>query len=202
MSDATEDAPMSMDEARRHNDDRAVAALCHRIGFANVIESATRQSETAMASAGWPKPTTAVPAEKPAAATVGPAIAWTATLGLIPGYGHDNDDAAVAERRILLVEAWSREMERTLLEDNFSVSCVMTDSVVHYPASGRCPKGGEIAVTLSGSSNPRYVPSDRFEAFMDAVESTVKAVQTAMEQTSCRIEFTPLLRSTYSRLDD
>jgi hypothetical protein len=202
MSDATEDAPMSMDEARRHNDDRAVAALCRRIGFANVIESATRQGEAAIAAAGVASTETVISGFGQPAATVGPAIAWTATLGLIPGYGHDNDDAAVAERRILLVEAWSREMERTLLEDNFSVSCVMTDSVVHYPASGHCPKGGEIAVTLSGSSNPRYVPFDRFEAFMDAVESTVKAVQIAMEQTSCRIEFTPLLRSTYSRLDD
>lgn len=132
----------------------------------------------------------------------GNAISWTATMGLVPGYGHDNSPLDIADRRALLASAWSDAMEATLADTGFSVSTVMTDAIVIYPKTGRCPDGGEVAVTLSGSSNPRYVNRDEFEAFMDAVERTVREVQVRMEQTSVRIEFGSILRSVYCRTDD
>jgi hypothetical protein len=130
------------------------------------------------------------------------AISWTATMGLIPGYGHDNSPSRIAERKALLASAWSDAMEATLADTGFSVSTVMTDAIVLYPKAGMCPEGGEVAVTLSGSSNPRYVGPDEFEAFMDAVERTVREVQISMKQTSVRIEFGSILRSLYCRTDD
>jgi len=135
-------------------------------------------------------------------ALVPQAIGWTATMGLFPGYGHDNAPDRRADRVSLLKAAWGREMETCHERTRFSISCVMTDATVLYPAAGGCPEGGEDSITLTGSSNPRYVRPDELEAFMDAVESVVKAVQIAMEQTSCRIEFTPIIRSVYSRIED
>ncbi len=127
------------------------------------------------------------------------AIGWTATMGLFPGYRHDNAPDRRAERVALLKDAWNREMDACRATTRFSISCVMTDAVVLYPANGGCPEGGEDSIVLSGSSNPRYVKPGELEAFMEAVERVVRAVQISMEQTSCRIEFTPIIRSIYSR---
>lgn len=129
------------------------------------------------------------------------AIAWTATMGLVPGYDHDNDPTLVAERKALLTRAWDEAIAETQESTGFTVSAVMTDSIVLYPRANGCPEGGEHAVTLSGSSNPAYVPEDRFAEFVQAVESTVLRIQRTMEQTSVRIEFSMISRSVYSRLD-
>ncbi|MFC7739422.1 hypothetical protein ACFQX4_27580 [Roseomonas sp. GCM10028921] len=130
------------------------------------------------------------------------AISWSATMGLIPGYGHDNRPELLPGRRDLLVRLWSAAMEETLEQTGFSVSAVMTDSLVLYPESAGCPVGGEIAVTIAGSSNPARVGTDQFDAFSAAVRRTVRRVQEGMEQTSVRIEFTRIDRSLYSRLDE
>jgi len=136
------------------------------------------------------------------------AIGWTATMGLVPGYRWDEgmsvDEIAelVREKRLELNDRWTAAMDDHLRETGFSISCVMTDCTVVYPFEGGCPIGGEPAVCLHGSSNPRYVKPDQFEAFMAAVEAVVKIVQEGMLQTSCRIEFTPIMRSVYSRRDD
>ena len=129
------------------------------------------------------------------------AIGWSATMGLIPGYGHANDAVTLVLRRKRLLDAWNEAMDACQNETRFSISCVMTEATVLYPESGGCPVGGEKAIALNGSSNPKYVKPHEFEAFMDAVETVVKQVQERMEQTSCRIEFTPIMRSTYSRTD-
>lgn len=130
-----------------------------------------------------------------------PAIGWSATIGLIPGYGHDNDPDAVAARKALLAASWDQAMRDTADATDFVISAVMTDSVVLYPRSGGCPEGGERAVTLTGSSNPVYVGPDAFDDYVAAVERTVLRVQRAMEQTTVRIEFRLIQRSVYSRLD-
>lgn len=127
------------------------------------------------------------------------AIGWSATMGLIPGYGHDNDPDTLSRRRDVLVELWNEAMEACHRDTRFSISCVMTDATVLYPQAGGCPEGGERAIMLTGSSNPKYVKPHEFEAFMAAVERVVRQVQVGMEQTSCRIEFTRILRSVYSR---
>lgn len=129
------------------------------------------------------------------------AVAWSATMGLIPGYGHDNDPATVAARKAMLIELWDAAMERTYADTGFTVSAVMTDALVVYPQANGCPVGGEQAVTLTGSSNPTKVDPGRFDDFIAAVEDMVLRVQAGMEQTSVRIEFSLLERSVYSRVE-
>lgn len=128
------------------------------------------------------------------------AVSWSATMGLIPGYGHDNDPDVVAERKALLIRVWREAMEDTKASTGYTISAVLTDSTVIYPVTGGCPPDGEQAVTLSGSSNPAFVPEPEFEAFMHAVEAAVLHAQSRMEQTSVRIEFSILDRSVYSRV--
>jgi hypothetical protein len=127
------------------------------------------------------------------------AISWSATMGLIPGYAHDNDPVALDARRHLLVHLWNEAMEDCHARTGFSVSCVMTDATVLYRAAGGCPDGGERAVLLTGSTNPRYVKRREFPAFARAVEDVVRRVQRGMDQTSCRIEFSEIAMSVYSR---
>lgn len=129
--------------------------------------------------------------------TRGTAIGWTATIGLVPGYGHDNQGADLAFRRQTLVREWFRAMRETKAETGFVVSAVMDDALVLYPHES-CPASGEVAVRLTGSSNPGHVPEDRIASFMDAVEATVRRVQAAMEQRTVRIEFHRIERSVYS----
>ena len=127
------------------------------------------------------------------------AISWSATMGLIPGYSHDNDPVALEARRHMLVHLWNEAMEDCHARTGFSVSCVMTDATVLYRSAGGCPDGGERAVLLTGSTNPRYVKRREFPAFARAVEDVVRRVQRGMDQTSCRIEFSEIALSVYSR---
>jgi hypothetical protein len=129
------------------------------------------------------------------------AIGWTATIGLIPGYGHGNTGCDVSERRAMLVREWFTSMRRTHEETGFVISAVLSESVVLYPHNS-CPEHGEVAMTLTGSSNPAHVAADRLGDFMDAVHATVRRVQEGMEQKTVRLEFTRIERSIYSRLDD
>lgn len=132
------------------------------------------------------------------------AIAWSVSMGLIPGYDGEGYDASawvVDKRRTLLLKTWEKEMAATLADTGFTVSVVMTDAKVLYPAENGCPAGGETVVVLSGSSNPKHVSPDRFDDYVAAVEAMILRVQTAMEQTSVRIEFVELLRSVYSRVE-
>lgn len=132
------------------------------------------------------------------------AIAWSVSMGLVSGYageGYDDSDWNLRKRRVLLHRTWEKEMERTLLETGFTVSTVMTDAKVVYRQEDRCPVAGESVVVLSGSSNPRYVSPDRFDEYIEAVETMILRVQDAMGQTSVRIEFVELLRSVYSRVE-
>ena len=128
------------------------------------------------------------------------AVGWTATIGLFPGYGHGNAGGDIAERRRLLVEQWFASMRQTQAETDLVVSAVLTDSVVLYPHNS-CPEGGEVAMTLTGSSNPTHVAPERLDDFMAAVQATVRRVQEAMEQKTVRLEFHRIERSVYSRLD-
>lgn len=130
---------------------------------------------------------------------IGPAIGWTATMGLVPGYAHDNMPDGIEERRALLIRTWTEAMEKVNEETGYSISVVMTPSIVIYPRSGGCPEGGEQAMTLTGSSNPKFVKPRDFYDFAEAVERIVRFVQTEMEQTSVRIEFSEI-RSIYSRV--
>lgn len=140
------------------------------------------------------------PAERPNTR----AIAWSVSMGLVPGYaGPDYDDSewALGKRRHLLHATWEKEMENTLAETGFTVSCVMSDGKVVYPRSNGCPVGGETVIVLSGSSNPTHVAPDRFDEYVEAVETMILRVQAIMEQTSVRIEFVELMRSVYSRVE-
>lgn len=132
------------------------------------------------------------------------AIAWSVSMGIIPGYaGQGYDDAGwnLEKRRILLHRTWEEEMERTLTETGFTVSTVMTAAKVLYRQDDGCPVSGENVFVLSGSSNPSHVSPDRFDAYVAAVEAMILRVQEVMEQTSVRIEFVELYRSFYSRVE-
>ena len=128
------------------------------------------------------------------------AVGWSATIGLIPGYGHGNAGVDVAERRAMLVREWFAAMRQTHAETDLVVSAVLSESLVLYPHNS-CPEGGEVAMTLTGSSNPTHVAPERLDEFMAAVETTVRRVQEAMGQRTVRLEFHRIERSIYSRLD-
>lgn len=130
------------------------------------------------------------------------AVGWSVAMGLLEGYGNANDADAIERRTALLARTWHEEMTRTENETGLLVSCVMTPSAVIYPEAYGCPAEGERTVTISGGSNPAKVAPDRFDDYVAAVEATILRVQQVMGQTSVRIEFHEIVRSTYSRTQD
>lgn len=130
------------------------------------------------------------------------AIGWSVAMGLMAGYGNANDADEIERRTALLARTWHEEMTRTDDETNILVSCVMTPSAVFYPEAYGCPAEGERTVTISGGSNPAKIAPDRFDDYVAAVEATILRVQRVMGQTSVRIEFHEIVRSTYSRTQD
>ena len=129
------------------------------------------------------------------------AVAWSAVIGLVPGYNHTSDPEVIANRRDLLIKQWQKAMDDTLGLTGYVVSATLTDTKVLYPSEHGGPEGGEAAVTFSGSSNPNFVKPRDFDDFIEAVKSTVLRVQRGMKQETVRIEFTYIDNSVYSRLD-
>lgn len=130
------------------------------------------------------------------------AIGWSVAMCLLAGYGNANDADAIERRTALLARTWHEEMTRTENETGLLVSCVMTPSAVIYPEAYGCPAEGERTVTISGGSNPARVAPDQFDDYVAAVEATILRVQRVIRQTSVRIEFHEIVRSTYSRTQD
>lgn len=127
-------------------------------------------------------------------------IRWTATIGLVPGYGHNNDLEQIEQLRDKLVTCWFKAMEETKQVTGFTISAVMMPTVVLYPLGFGCPVGGEQTVTLTGSSSPQDSSDLNLDKFKRAVERTVKQVQQEMEQKTVRIEFDKVLDQVYSKI--
>jgi len=104
------------------------------------------------------------------------ALAFSATFGQIPGY----DNLPVKIFDTLITDAWHTAMEHERARSGILVSAVMTPATVVYPLEFGCPEYGEIAVQVTGQSNPLFCPDT--VAYGLAVSRVCNAVRKAMKQ--------------------
>lgn len=81
----------------------------------------------------------------------------TLTIGVTPGYGHQNEGAADKTAALeAVVEAAIAIGEKINADTGIFPSFVAQLGFVGYSHDWGCPEGGEFVVVLSGERNPRF----------------------------------------------
>lgn len=101
-------------------------------------------------------------------------IKFFASLGVIPGYGHDNttDSSAVD----ITGNVWQKAAAAVMAASGTYVGVVITPARTVYHIDWGCPVGGEKTVSITGECNPEYTELTAYKA---AVVETLR--QTALE---------------------
>ena len=117
------------------------------------------------------------------------AVSFTAVFGVVAGYGHDNNLPAGTNADALVAHAWRVALEAEFASTGILVGAAVTSGRVVYPASFGCPTDGEIVAVVSGNSNPKFVPTDKFGDFRDAVIRVTKTTKDALQQSRVQLTF-------------
>jgi hypothetical protein len=118
----------------------------------------------------------------------GAGVAFSVVFGVAPGYYHENH---VEEQPLELVaSAWSRACEGEFQRSGINVGGFVSSGLIVYPLQFGCPEGGEIAVSVQGCSNPKFVDESKLDAYADAVTRVADAVRGELKQTTALVSFT------------
>jgi hypothetical protein len=111
-------------------------------------------------------------------------VKFFASLGVVPGYGHDNvtdDNAAV-----IAGHAWQEAAASVQKETSTYVGAVISPARTVYHVDWGCPVGGEKTVLITGECNPEYTAVDSYKA---AVKETLKRTAQALQQSTTQLTF-------------
>jgi len=111
-------------------------------------------------------------------------IKFFASLGVIPGYGHDNvtDSSAVD----IAGNAWQEAAAAVFSSTGTYVGAVITPARTVYNKDWGCPVGGEKTVGITGECNPEYTDLAAYKA---AVVETLKRAALALGQSTTQLCF-------------
>jgi len=121
------------------------------------------------------------------------ALAFSATFGQIPGY----EGLATKQVDTIITDAWHEAMERERANSGILISAVLTPARVVYPTQFGCPQDGEIAVQVTGQSNPTFC-SDTV-AYGLAVARVCDTVRRALKQETVLLSIWSVQAVTYLR---
>lgn len=113
------------------------------------------------------------------------ALGFSATFGVVAGYGHDNNASAPAE--VIVAAAWMAAMAEEFGTSGIAVGGVISPSRTAYLAVWGCPEGGEVTATVTGQSNPDF--DKDVEVYKAAVLRMCAAVKAALQQNTVRVAF-------------
>jgi hypothetical protein len=110
----------------------------------------------------------------------------TLTIGVTPGYGHDNEAAhdetralkAVVEQAIAIACEIAKEIQ-------VFPSFVAAPSRTGYDHAWGCPEGGEFTVVLTGERNPQFCQHP--DLYLTAWQMLAERLQKALQQTTCTL---------------
>jgi hypothetical protein len=107
---------------------------------------------------------------------------FTATIGVTPGYSHDNEVAiSLAE----FAGLWQQAATETLEEVGVYPVAVLSTATAVYPGIAGCPPEGEAVFVIMGVRNPAYVP----EPWHHAVAWAVEKLRLHLDQVTAQIAF-------------
>ena len=111
---------------------------------------------------------------------------FTLTIGVTPGYFHDNE-AAKIDFVGAVAKEWQVLMEKDGNEKGIYVPAVASPSYAVYSRDWGCPEGGERVVSFSGTRNAKFTP-DGVE-WKAAVLRIVERLQQKLEQSTAQVDF-------------
>ncbi len=111
-------------------------------------------------------------------------VKYFASLGVVPGYGHDN----VTETNALDIagNAWQECAAIVHGKTGIYVGAVISPARTVYHTDWGCPKGGEVTVAITGECNPTYTEVAGFKA---AVLETLKLTAQKLGQSTTQLTF-------------
>lgn len=111
-------------------------------------------------------------------------IKFFASLGVVPGYGHDNaTDASAVD---ITGNAWQEAAAQVFAETGIYVGAVITPSRTVYNKDWGCPVGGEITALITGECNPLYTKLDDYKK---AVVETLRKTAQSLKQSTTQVFF-------------
>lgn len=120
---------------------------------------------------------------------------FAATMGLIPGYFHNNpithlnDPDFIAECTKSICLTWQIQASRVFAETGTYVSAIITPAVVVYAQEWGCPTCGEPIVTITGEFNPTYMNYSQILTWKGHVIRVVEAVAKELRQSTAQLTF-------------
>ena len=115
--------------------------------------------------------------------TLSDTLICQATLGINPGYYHNNESEINAG--ITIQRVTSRLFKSGITKN--SISFVINKSITVYDMTNGCPYGGEDTITISSTANPKYV--NDFEQWQKDCIAVIKALKQELNQTTVLISF-------------
>ncbi len=112
-------------------------------------------------------------------------LKFTATFGVVAGYGHNNDNEANAAS--LVAKTWQKAAAEMFAAKGIYVSAVVNESKTVYHESWGCPKGGEKTATVSGEANPAFVQDTT--KWKQAVIEVCSLVKKELKQSTVAVSF-------------
>ena len=110
------------------------------------------------------------------------AIFFQAVFGINPGYAHDNGLPEGMTADQIVARAWREALEEEFDTSGTLVGATVTAGRVAYPVGFGCPEDGEVSAVVSGNSNPKFVSSEQFPAFQEAVVRVVERTKEKLGQ--------------------
>jgi len=111
-------------------------------------------------------------------------IKFFASLGVVPGYGHDNvTDASAVD---IAGNAWQNAAAAVMASSGTYVGAVITPARTVYHTDWGCPVGGEKTVGITGECNPEYTEVAAYKA---AVIETLRQSALALGQSTTQLTF-------------
>lgn len=108
------------------------------------------------------------------------------TVGVVPGYGHDNPAGRVSPAQ-QVADEWQRISEDLFADYKVYPAGTVVPGRTLYPTEFGCPKGGETTVTVSGLANPHYV--DNLDMWRFVVEKAADRLRKKLGQVTAYLSF-------------
>ena len=112
-------------------------------------------------------------------------IKFEATIGVVEGYGHDNEGAV--DTASVVAEVWQKKAGEEFAQSGLYISASVSSSITVYAVDWGCPQGGELTATVSGSANPEFTQD--LVAWKQAALRVVGAVKKELRQSTVVVEF-------------
>jgi len=113
-------------------------------------------------------------------------VKFFASLGVVPGYGHDNNLLVSASEVDIAGNAWQKAAAAVMAASGIYIGAVITPAHTVYHTDWGCPVGGEVTVLITGECNPVYTEQAAYKA---AVIEVLRQAALTLGQSTTQLSF-------------